>query len=76
MSRKDYIMLSEIIGDALAIALIHGGESARTEAYNECYRPLVSALQNDNHAFDEHKFAFAVSARENHYLNLARNTTS
>jgi hypothetical protein len=72
MSRKDYVMLAQVMGDALAITYLAGGESARTEHYNECYLPLALALKAANPAFDELRFSAATNKAEVKHLVAAR----
>lgn len=72
MSRKDYILLARTMGDGFAIALLAGGEVARTEFYNECYIALALALKADNPAFDELRFSYAAATAETSFLAAAR----
>jgi hypothetical protein len=71
MSRKQYVPLAKMIGDALAIADLAGGEQARAELFGEVYCPLVAMLAADNPRFDRSRFAYAAEQAEQAYLASA-----
>lgn len=64
LSRKDYIKLSEIMGDGFAAAYNHSGEDGRTVFYDSVYSPLVRWLADDNPSFDLSRFSYATAVRE------------
>jgi len=64
MTQKDYKILAEAMGEALARASATGGEEARTLVYNSAYGPLVDRLESDNPRFDRSRFASAVAVAE------------
>jgi len=68
MTKKDYIALAEITGHTLATAYLHGGEPARTAAYDALYRPLVGYMQANNEAFKPLTFASAVGTAEASFM--------
>jgi hypothetical protein len=72
MSKKDYVKLARLMGDGLAIAALAGGESARTEFYNEVYTSCTLWLQADNPRFDMMRFSFATATAEHAYADAAR----
>lgn len=61
MSRKDYIALADILGDARIIA----GDEGWKLIYNAVYIPLVQWLEADNPRFNATRFAYAVAQRAN-----------
>ena len=61
MSRKDYVVLADIVGKALAIGQQHG---CRTEVYEAVYVPISDHLKGDNPSFDRLRFAHAVAVAE------------
>jgi hypothetical protein len=72
MTRKDYVKLARLMGDGLAISLLAGGETARTEFYNEVYTSLVLTLAEDNDRFDTTRFSYATATAEQDYLAAAK----
>jgi hypothetical protein len=72
MSRKHYIELAKAMGDGLAISYLAGGETARTEFYNEVYTPLVLVCKRDNSSFDMTRFSWAAGQAEQAYLDGAK----
>jgi hypothetical protein len=63
--------LAEIIGQTLATAFIEGGTQALVPVYNALCPPLFVALRDADRSFDERRFAAAVGAAEDAYLNAA-----
>src|SRR5262245_9824140 len=64
MTQKDYKILAEAMGEALARGFATGGHEARTLVYNSAYGPLVDRLESDNPRFDRVRFAHAVATAE------------
>lgn len=72
MTRKDYRMLAERMGDGFAIAALHGGGDGQREFHDAVYLPLTDALHADNSRFDRLTFAEACGVAESRYLAAAR----
>jgi hypothetical protein len=64
MTRKDYIALAEVMGEAFYRASQANGETGRTLVYDCAYRPLVARLELENPAFDCTRFSFACAVAE------------
>lgn len=74
MTQKDYTKFAEVLGEALARALVRGGEQARTLVYETVYEPLTNVLAADNPRFDRTKFAFYTAQAEQRYDITPRRT--
>ncbi len=63
--------LARIVGQTLATAYIEGGTQALVPVHDVLYQPLLVALRDADPDFDEPRFAAAVDAAEESYLNAA-----
>ena len=64
MSKRDFQVLATAMGDMLSLARWHGGEQARTQAYDTVLAPLTSYIGKHYPSFDLRRFMAAVEARE------------
>lgn len=70
LSKEYYVEVSQLIGNALAVAYRRFGEDGRTSVYETVYLPTVKLLTADNDRFDKMQFSFAVGAAETASLVL------
>jgi hypothetical protein len=68
-------VLANTLGNALAVAYLHGGNPARDEIYNEVYCPLVIGFRDlypDYPGFDSGQFSYSTAVAEADSLQAAR----